>query len=136
MESLLTHYPESACGQLRQISIDPFWPSIDLDELRARLGSIDGISDARLKVAALGAVERVNREFGKWRAVLRGRGYARLEDLTGGCATRASSLLDCYRCAIDASVQRELAQHLHVFESRLRRPKCSFMAPAGASYRD
>lgn len=125
MESLSHTNTELAYRQLRQISIDPFWPSVDLDELRARLGSIDGISDVRFKVAVMGAIERVNREFGKWRAVLRSRGYARLEDLSGQCRSRMSSLLGCYCLAIEASVRRELAQHLKVVDAQAGRSQQS-----------
>ncbi|UVJ43136.1 head completion/stabilization protein [Pseudomonas sp. LS1212] len=139
MESLHDNYPDPAYGQLRAINPDPFWPRIDLDELRARLGSIDDISDARLAVAAIGAAERVNREFGKWRAVLRGKGYARLEDLSGGSENRSSSLFSCYSKAIDASVRRELEQHLRVVDCQpngVRRRVRSTTAISGVCGRD
>lgn len=92
-------------------SNDPFWPSIDLVELRANLLLTSLISDARLEVAAQVATHKVAGEFAQWRRVLRARGFKRLEDLASH-----QQLSRCYRCAVEAHAKQALAHNVHVVE--------------------
>ncbi|AVD89523.1 MULTISPECIES: head completion/stabilization protein [Pseudomonas] len=85
---------------------DPFWPRIELCSLRERLRLGGQVSEARLALAARCAAINAASEFAHWRAVLRGRGYKRLEDVAGHDHGRALSV--CYRRFVEAAVMRTL----------------------------
>ena len=87
-------------------SHDPFWPRIDLGRLRERLQS--SVSETALQVAARCAAIDAAREFARWRAVLRRRGYKRLEDVARHDHGRA--LRVCYLCFIEAAVRYKLGE--------------------------
>lgn len=87
-------------------SHDPFWPRIDLGRLRERLHLQSSISETALQVAARCAAIDAAREFARWRAVLRGRGYKRLEDVARHGHGRA--LRVCYLRFIEAAVRYHL----------------------------
>ncbi|MDN5507455.1 MAG: head completion/stabilization protein [Pseudomonas sp.] len=82
---------------------DPFWPSINLRELRQHLALCGAISDTRLEVAARAAAHKAGREFAQWRRVLRDRGYKRLEDMASH-----QLLSGCYRRAVEANTHLAL----------------------------
>lgn len=85
---------------------DPFWPRVELDRLRERLNLKRPVSEAVLEVAARCAAIDAAREFARWRAVLRERGYKRLEDVAGHDHGRA--LRVCYIRFVEAAVMRNL----------------------------
>ncbi|MGS7250762.1 head completion/stabilization protein [Pseudomonas anuradhapurensis] len=87
-------------------SHDPFWPRIDLGRLRERLLLQPSVSETALAVAARCAVIDAAREFAHWRAVLRRRGYKRLEDVARHDHGRA--LRVCYLRFIEAAVRYNL----------------------------
>lgn len=84
-------------------SDDPFWPSINLRELRQHLALTCAISDTRLEVAARAAAHKAGGEFAQWRRVLRDRGYKRLEDMASH-----QLLSGCYRRAVEANTHLAL----------------------------
>lgn len=86
---------------------DPFWPRIDLSELRERLALDACVSDARLGLAVRCAAIDAAREFATWRAVLREQGYRRLEDVGRHRHGRALSL--CYSRYLEAAAMKALA---------------------------
>ncbi|WP_371924731.1 head completion/stabilization protein [Pseudomonas sp. R5(2019)] len=104
----------------RCINSDPFWPSIDLDNLRQQLQIPPAISDARLEVAAIGAVIRVNREFGQWRRGLKLKGYNCLEQLRAEPEDETPVLVRCYLKAVAAQTALELESHFRETDQRLR----------------
>lgn len=85
---------------------DPFWPRVDLATLRERLNLQRPVSEAALEVAARCAAIDAAREFARWRAVLRERGYKRLEDVAGHDQGRA--LRVCYIRFVEAAVMHKL----------------------------
>jgi hypothetical protein len=85
---------------------DPFWPRLDLATLRERLNLPQPVSEAALEVAARCAAIDAAREFARWRAVLRERGYKRLEDVAGHDQGRA--LRVCYLRFVEAAVLHSL----------------------------
>jgi len=87
-------------------SHDPFWPRVDLGRLRERLNLTWPVSEAALEVAARCAAIAAAREFARWRAVLRERGYKRLEDVAGHDQGRA--LRVCYIRFVEAAVMYSL----------------------------
>lgn len=49
------------------INSDPFWPTIELEHVRANLRIDSSVDPARLEVAVIAAVISVNRELRAWR---------------------------------------------------------------------
>ena len=90
---------------------DPFWPRLELAALRERLQLQPGTSQAHFEVAAQCAAIDAAREFARWRAALRERGYKRLEDVSGHDHGRA--LLVCYTRFVEASILRSLRSATH-----------------------
>lgn len=85
---------------------DPFWPRVDLARLRERLNLQRPVSEAALEVAARCAAIDAAREFALWRAVLRERGYKRLEDVAGHDQGRA--LRVCYIRFVEVAIMYSL----------------------------
>lgn len=92
-------------------SDDPFWPRINLLELRRRLALTCAISDTRLEVAARAAAHKAAGEFAQWRRVLRERGYKRLEDMASH-----QRLSGCYRRAVEANTHLALEKNVLLVE--------------------
>ena len=65
------------------INTDPFWPSIDLDHLRATLRIDASVTPARLETAVIAAVVNLNRELGEWRTTQLAAGYSTLDEVPG-----------------------------------------------------
>ncbi|ABY99598.1 head completion/stabilization protein [Pseudomonas sp. SbB1] len=95
---------------------DPFWPRVDLDRLRERLQLQRPVSEAVLELAARCAAIDAAREFARWRAVLRDRGYKRLEDVAGHEHGRA--LRVCYIRFVEAAVMHSLGSTAYLPVSR------------------
>ncbi|MFJ4454664.1 head completion/stabilization protein [Pseudomonas sp. NPDC089392] len=95
---------------------DPFWPRVDLCRLRQRLNLPQPVSDAALEVAARCAAIDAAREFARWRAVLRERGYKRLEDVAGHDHGRA--LRVCYIRFVEAAVMYSLGSTAYLRAAR------------------
>lgn len=95
---------------------DPFWPRVDLGSLRERLNLQRPVSDAALEVAARCAAIDAAREFARWRAALRERGYKRLEDVAGHDQGRA--LRVCYIFYVEAAVMHSLGSTVYLRGSR------------------
>ena len=106
-ERLLPRYADSH---------DPFWPRVDLGRLRERLSVLRPVSETALEVAARCAAIDAAREFARWRAVLRERGYKRLEDVTGHDQGRA--LRVCYIRFVEAAVLYSLGSGAYLPKSR------------------
>jgi len=88
---------------------DPFWPRVELCRLRQRLDLQGAVSEIALEVAARCAAIDAAREFSSWRAVLRERGYKRLEDVAGHDQGRA--LRVCYIRFVEAAVMYRLGSN-------------------------
>ncbi|WP_410480791.1 head completion/stabilization protein [Pseudomonas plecoglossicida] len=97
-------------------SHDPFWPRVDLAQLRERLNLQPIVSEAALEVAARCAAIAAAREFARWRAVLRERGYKRLEDVAGHDHGRA--LRVCYLRFVEAAVMYNLGSAAYLPAAR------------------
>ncbi|MCE1118094.1 MULTISPECIES: head completion/stabilization protein [Pseudomonas] len=85
---------------------DPFWPRVELSQLRDRLMLTEPVSELALDVAARCACIAAAEEFAQWRAALRRRGYKRLEEVCGHDHGRA--LRVCYLRFVEAAVMRNL----------------------------
>lgn len=92
------------------INTDPFWPSIDLDHLRASLRIDASVTPARLETAVIAAVVNLNRELGEWRNTQLAAGYSTLDEVPGDRIKDVSVQAHLYRRAIEAGTGAEVCE--------------------------
>ena len=92
------------------INTDPFWPSIDLDNLRATLRIDSSVTPARLETAVIAAAINLNRELDDWRTTQQAAGYATLADVPGGRIKDISIQTHLYHRAIEAATGAEVCE--------------------------
>ncbi len=92
------------------INTDPFWPSIDLDGLRATLRIDGSVTPARLETAVIAAAINLNNELSEWRAAQQAAGYATLAEVPGGRIKDVSVKVHLYRRAIEAGTGAEVCE--------------------------
>lgn len=95
---------------------DTFWPPVNLKQLRGALSLNSTISEARLKIAVLGATLKVNKTLAAWRFNLRQQGYVHLEHVPAPSIDDCSILVTHYINAIETTTALELFQHFKVAE--------------------
>ena len=99
------------------INTDPFWPSIDLDQLRATLRIDSSVTPARLETAVINAAISVNRELDDWRIAQQAAGYAELKDVPSSLVKDESAQVHLYRRAIEAGVGAEVCERYRSYDS-------------------
>lgn len=92
------------------INTDPFWPSIDLDDLRATLRIDSSVTPARLETAVISAAINLNCELAEWRATQQAAGHATLDDVPGDRINNVSVKAHLYRRAIEAATGAEVCE--------------------------
>ncbi|NMX78199.1 head completion/stabilization protein [Pseudomonas sp. WS 5503] len=92
------------------INTDPFWPSIDLDNLRATLRIDSSVTPARLETAVIAAAINLNRELSDWRAIQQAAGYTTLDSVPGDRIEDVSVKAHLYRRAIEAATGAEVCE--------------------------
>ncbi|MFJ7315616.1 head completion/stabilization protein [Pseudomonas sp. NPDC098747] len=100
-----------------EIRSDSFWPTIDLDRLRATLRIDSSVSTPRLETAAIAAVINVNRELAEWRATQQAAGYAKLADVPGDTVNDVSTLVHLYHRAVEASTGAEVCERYRSYDT-------------------
>ena len=92
------------------INTDPFWPSIDLENLRATLRIDDSVTPARLETAVIAAAINLNRELKLWKAKQLAAGYTTLADVPDEKINDVSVQAHLYRRAIEAGTGAEVCE--------------------------
>ncbi|WP_321851161.1 head completion/stabilization protein [Pseudomonas paraveronii] len=92
------------------INTDPFWPSIDLDGLRATLRIDGSVTPARLETAVIAAAINLNNELSEWRTAQQAAGYATLVEVPGDRIKDVSVKVHLYRRAIEAGTGAEVCE--------------------------
>ena len=92
------------------INTDPFWPSIDLDNLRATLRIDASVTPARLETAVIAAAINLNRELKRWKAQQQAAGYATLADVPDTKIEDVTVQAHLYRRAIEAGTGAEVCE--------------------------
>lgn len=92
------------------INTDPFWPSIDLDQLRATLRIDNSVTPARLETAVIAAAINLNRELKSWKAKQLAAGYATLADVPDDKINDVPVQSHLYRRAIEAGTGAEICE--------------------------
>ena len=95
---------------------DTFWPAIDVAELRRVLTLSSTISEARLKVAMMGATSKIHRLLAAWRFKLRQQGFVHLNDVPAPTLNNCSILVTHYLNAVEIATATELYHLVRVAE--------------------
>lgn len=92
------------------INNDPFWPTIELEHVRANLRIDSSVDPARLEVAVIAAVISVNRELRTWRLEKSAAGYAELAEVPSDKVRDTSELVQLYLRAVQSATAAEVAE--------------------------
>ncbi|MGY2231581.1 head completion/stabilization protein [Pseudomonas tolaasii] len=118
------------------INTDPFWPSIDLDNLRATLRIDASVTPARLETAVIAAAINLNNELSKWRATQLAAGYECLADVPGDRIKDVSVQAHLYRRAIEAATGAEVCERYRDYSATNKgNEKAEETAPTIDDYR-
>ena len=99
------------------INTEPFWPSIDLDDVRGTLRIDSSVTPIRLETATIAAAISMNREFAAWRRAKQAEGYATLADVPAEQIEDKSELVHLYRRAIYAATGAEICERYRSYDS-------------------
>lgn len=99
------------------INSNPFWPEIDLDDLRqaARLDS--STVDRRLHFAAVDAISSVNRDLRNWRQQQQAAGYDSLAAVPAEIIGDESELVMLYRRAVYCLTEAGVRERYRDYDS-------------------
>ena len=99
------------------LNTDPFWPSIDLDALRATLRIDASVTPARLETACITASISLNRELKDWRIEQQTAGYNELAEVPAEQVQQVSVRVHLYRRAIEAATGAEVCERYRAYDS-------------------
>lgn len=99
------------------INTDPFWPSIDLDDVRGTLRIDASVTAIRLETATIAAAISVNREFAEWRQTMQAEGHTTLADVPAEQINEVSQLIHLYQRAIYAATGAEICERYRSYDS-------------------
>ena len=99
------------------LNTDPFWPSIDLDALRATLRIDASVTPARLETACITAAISLNRELKDWRIEQQAAGYSELAEVPAEQVQQVSVRVHLYRRAIEAATGAEVCERYRAYDS-------------------
>ncbi|QBR32931.1 MULTISPECIES: head completion/stabilization protein [Pseudomonas] len=99
------------------INTDPFWPSIDLDDVRGTLRIDASVTPIRLETATIAAAISVNREFAEWRRAQQANGHATLAEVPAELIKGVSERVHLYQRAIYAATGAEICERYRSYDS-------------------
>lgn len=99
------------------IHTDPFWPSINLDDVRGTLRIDASITPIRLETATIAAAITVNREFSEWRRTQQAKGYGTLADVPADRIKNVSQFIHLYQRAIYTATGAEICERYRSYDS-------------------
>jgi hypothetical protein len=99
------------------INTDPFWPSIDLDDVRGTLRLDSSVTPIRLETATIAAAITINREFKTWRETQQAAGYTTLAEVPAEKVKDVSEYIHLYLRAIYAAAGAEVCERYRSYDS-------------------
>lgn len=99
------------------ITSDPFWPTIDLDDVRGALRLDASVTPIRLETAAIAAAINLNRELVDWRQTQQANGCLTLADVPAGKIKNISEYIHLYRRALYAAIGAEICERYRSYDT-------------------
>ncbi|WP_263143985.1 head completion/stabilization protein [Pseudomonas sp. RIT-PI-AD] len=99
------------------INSDPYWPSVDLETVRAALRIDASVTEARLETAVVAAMIEVNRGLAEWRAAQQAQGYASLDQVPAEPINGISGLVHLYLRAVQAGAGAEIIERYRGYDT-------------------
>lgn len=99
------------------INTDAFWPSIDIDALRATLRIDSSVTAPRLETAIVAAAISVNNELAAWREMQQAAGLATLAAVPGPQIKDKSAREHLYLRAIYAATAAEVCERYRSYDT-------------------
>lgn len=99
------------------INTDPFWPSIDLEDVRGTLRLDSSVTAIRLETATIAAAITINREFKAWRETQQAAGYATLAEVPADKIKDVSENVHLYLRAIYTATGAEICERYRSFDT-------------------
>jgi len=99
------------------INTDPFWPSIDLDDVRGTLRLDSSVTPVRLETATIAAAITINRELKTWRETQQAAGYATLAEVPADTVKDVSENVHLYLRAIYTATGAEICERYRSFDT-------------------
>ncbi len=99
------------------INTDPFWPSIDLEDVRGTLRLDSSVTAIRLETATIAAAITINREFKVWRETQQAAGYATLAEVPADKVKDVSENVHLYLRAIYTATGAEICERYRSFDT-------------------
>ncbi|WP_028696119.1 head completion/stabilization protein [Pseudomonas cremoricolorata] len=99
------------------IDSHPFWPSIDLDDVRTRLRIDSSVTTARLETAVVAALIEVNRELTAWRQARQAEGFEHLNEVPSEPLNGKPRQVHLYLRAVLSSVAAQICERYRGYDS-------------------
>lgn len=99
------------------INTDPFWPSIDLEDVRGTLRLDSSVTPVRLETATIAAAITINRELKTWRETQQAAGYATLAEVPADKVKDVSENVHLYLRAIYTATGAEICERYRSFDT-------------------
>jgi hypothetical protein len=99
------------------LNTDPFWPAIDLDDVRGALRLDASVTPIRLETATIAAAISLNRELADWRMAKQADGYPTLADVPAGKIKNVSEYIHLYRRALYAATGAEICERYRSYDT-------------------
>jgi hypothetical protein len=100
-----------------QITTHPFWPSVDLDEIRKALRIDSSVTLARLERAVVAAAIAVNRELKDWRLTQQAAGHTTLQAVPAEQVKDTSEYVHLYQRALFSAVGAEICERYRSYDA-------------------
>ena len=116
MSGFIANAPSSVSPSV-QISSDPFWPSVAIEQVRARLRLDQSVTDARLVTAVSNAIATVNRELHQWSQTHIAQGHPTLDHVPDQMINGQPVRSFLYLRAIDGFVCAEINERYRSYDA-------------------
>lgn len=105
------------------ISNGPFWPDVDLNELRKTVRMDGTVTEERLRHSAISAIIQVNKDLSVWRTERQSSGHETLKAVPAETIDGESTLLHLYLRAVYCLTKANLIERYADFDSTAKGSK-------------
>lgn len=108
---------DSSQSSAATVPNSPFWPDINLSDLRDAMRIDNTVTAGRLLGAVTEAMASVNHELRDWRQQQQAKGYAKAEEVPAELIAEASIILQRYLRAVGCRAKAILVERLRDFDT-------------------